>query len=151
MRATFKGLSNKYLTRLFVAKYYFAVLGALPEPVENTECRCDRTTGQKKQDYQTHMQWSPLVHSWFSFMPFHTVEYVSTVLFKCSTPLNIAFEYVIETQPSFEGRKKGSGIADNPQCVGVGTMVGGVQCWQCVALICWKILVDKRAATQASS
>ena len=27
------------------------------------------------------------------------------------------------------GHRKGSGIAGNPECVGVGALVGGVPCW----------------------
>ena len=27
------------------------------------------------------------------------------------------------------GNRKGSRIAGNPECVGEGTLVGGVQCW----------------------
>ena len=38
------------------------------------------------------------------------------------------------------GRKKGSGIAGNPECVEVGALVGGVQCWMalgvCVCVYC---------------
>ena len=35
-------------------------------------------------------QQSPLVHSWFYFMPFHTLEYISSVAFKSSTPITLS-------------------------------------------------------------
>ena len=38
------------------------------------------------------------------------------------------------------GHRKGSGIAGNPECVGVGMLVVSVQCWQvcvvCVSVLC---------------
>ena len=38
-----------------------------------------------------------------------------------------------------EKNTKGSGIENNPKCFGVGELVGGVQCWQVLAL-CVKVL-----------
>ena len=37
------------------------------------------------------------------------------------------------------GQRRWSGIANNPECVGVGALVGGVQCWlvdvACVSVV----------------
>ena len=46
------------------------------------------------------------------------------------------------------GHRKGSGIAGNPECLGVGALVGGVQCWLvpavCVYAVWWWCIVIGR-------
>ena len=40
------------------------------------------------------------MHSWFSFVLFRTLEYISSITFNISTPLNIFFYYIIPVQRS---------------------------------------------------